>query len=153
MLYADYRIALATLSAEDQRRVREFIDFLNEHYLAHRKADSPDSRGSRGAHRCGRLIADLLAIAEDEGLADAGDLPAKLARWHAARQGRIEPSPSPVATSPASPLPLTSPDGAGASCGPLASPLACKGCGSPRSGEDTGYRGWRCDACGLVQAS
>lgn len=101
------------------------------------------------------LIADLLAIAEDEGLADAGDLPAKLARWHAARQGRTEPSPSPVATSPASPPASASPDGAGASCGPLASPaLACKACGSPRlrQSDTSDHPGVvRCNACDLVQ--
>lgn len=69
----------------------------------------------------------------------------------------LDPPPSPMATSPASPLAPTSPDGAGASCGPLASSTpGCKVCGSPRlrQSDTSDHPGVvRCDACGLVQCA
>lgn len=74
-----------------------------------------------------------------------------------------EPSPSPMAMPTPSPPAPTSPDGAGAPCGPLASAAggaflapACKACGSPRlrQSDTSDHPGViRCDACGLVQAS
>lgn len=160
------------LSPEDQRRVRDFIEFLNEHHgkplhqwpsRTVKLAALIHEVRAKLIAAADDLIADLLSIAEDEGLADAGDLPAKLARWHAAK-ATLEPSPSPVATPLASPLPSASPDGAGASCGPLASaagaarippgPPACKACGSSRlrQSDTSDHPGVvRCDACGLVQ--
>jgi hypothetical protein len=64
----------------------------------------------------------------------------------------------PAMTSPASPLPPTSPDGAGASCGPPAPSgrALCRVCGSGQltQSDTSDHPGVvRCNACGLMQTA